>query len=250
MGYGKWIGGVLGWILLGPIGGIIGFILGGLGDGQSSKYIGGESAGDTFTSPEEKQTGNRNSFFVSLLVLSVAVIKADNRFLKFELNYVKDFIRRSFGQQAVAESMQIIKGLMNKEINIPQVGAQIRMYMNYSQRIQLFHYLVGLARADQDICEAEIAVLRQIAAAIGMTNSDTESILSIYSDDIDSAYKVLEIDKSVSDDELKKAYRRMAIKYHPDKVASLGPEVQKAAEEKFKKVQSAYEIIKKERGLE
>ena len=67
--------------------------------------------------------------------------------------------------------------------------------------------------------------------------------------DVNSAYKILEIDPSASDDEVKKAYKKMAIKHHPDKVESLGEDVKKAAEEKFKSIVAAYEAIKKERGF-
>ena len=66
---------------------------------------------------------------------------------------------------------------------------------------------------------------------------------------VDSSYTILETDRSASDEELKKAYRRMAIKYHPDKVHHLGPEYSKDAQEKFKKINEAYERIKKERGI-
>jgi DnaJ like chaperone protein len=59
----------------------------------------------------------------------------------------------------------------------------------------------------------------------------------------------LEIDHGASDSEVKKAYRKMAVKYHPDKVSHLGEEFKKAANEKFLKVKEAYEKIKKERGL-
>ena len=71
----------------------------------------------------------------------------------------------------------------------------------------------------------------------------------MYYKDSDSAYAVLEISPDATDEEVKSAYRRMAMKNHPDKVATLGPEVQKAAEEKFRKVQEAYETIKKQRGM-
>ena len=67
--------------------------------------------------------------------------------------------------------------------------------------------------------------------------------------DTDSAYDVLEISPNATDDEVKSAYRRMAMKNHPDKVATLGPDVQKAAEEKFRKIQEAYETIKRQRGM-
>jgi DnaJ like chaperone protein len=62
-------------------------------------------------------------------------------------------------------------------------------------------------------------------------------------------YKILEVTPDASDSEVKKAYRKMAMKYHPDKVSHLGQDVKKQAEEKFRKVQEAYENIKKARGF-
>ena len=66
---------------------------------------------------------------------------------------------------------------------------------------------------------------------------------------VDSDYKILGINSNATDDELKKAYRKMAIKFHPDKVATMGEEYVKGAKEKFQQIQEAYEAIKKERGL-
>ena len=71
----------------------------------------------------------------------------------------------------------------------------------------------------------------------------------MFYNEVDSSYKILEIDKSVSDAELKNAYRKMVKKYHPDKLRTLGPEHVKGAEDKFRQVQTAYEHIQKERGL-
>ena len=67
--------------------------------------------------------------------------------------------------------------------------------------------------------------------------------------EVDSSYKILEIEPNCSDEDLKKAYRKMAMKYHPDKVSHLGEEVKKSAEEKFREVGAAYEYIKKQRGI-
>lgn len=239
MGIGSWIAGILGWAMFGPIGALIGFALGSLI--SSTRSI--EDSNDN------RSRSSRNSFLVSLLVLSTAVIKADGKFLKSELEYVKGFILRNFGQQAVNESLKIIQELYKKDINVYEVGAQISANMNYSQRLQLFHYLVELARADGYVCQAELDVLRSIASALRINNADFTSITSMFSSDIESAYKILEIDKSATDQEVKSAYKRMAMKHHPDKVATLGPDVQKAAEEKFKKIQKAYEDIKKERNI-
>ena len=64
-----------------------------------------------------------------------------------------------------------------------------------------------------------------------------------------AAYKILEVEQSASNDEIKKAYRKMARKYHPDMVSHLGEDFQKSANEKFRKVNEAYEMIKKERNM-
>ena len=194
-------------------------------------------------------TEQRNSFLVSLLVLSSAVIRADGKTLQSELDYVKAFVRRNFGEAAEAESVRLLDELSRQQVNIYEVGRQIAANMNYSQRLQLFHYLAGIANADGEFSRPEKDVLESIASAIGLNAADASSVIAMYYRDTDSAYAVLEISPSATDEEVKSAYRRMAMKNHPDKVATLGPDVQKAAEEKFRRIQEAYETIKKQRGI-
>ena len=95
----------------------------------------------------------------------------------------------------------------------------------------------------------EVRGIEEIAGYLGIPASDMQSIRNMFYKDVDSAYKILEIDRSASDDEVKSAYRRMANKYHPDKVAYLGEDIRKAAGEKFRKVKDAYDAIKKDRGM-
>ena len=255
----KWIGGFLGWVSWGPIGALLGFLVGSAFDGliSASRILTGSTDNTAQGNPYQRTTRTggytaseqRNSFMVSLLVLSSAVIKADGRTRQEELDTVRDFIRRNFGEQAVSEAMRILDGLNSQQVNIYSVGAQIADNMNYSQRLQLFHYLAQIANADGDFSKQEKSVLEAIAGAIRLTSQDAASVIAMYYKDAESAYAVLEISPSATDEEVKSAYRRMAMKHHPDKVATLGPEVQKAAEEKFRKIQEAYETIKKERGL-
>jgi DnaJ like chaperone protein len=186
---------------------------------------------------------------VSLLVLSSAVIKADGKVHQKELDTVREFIRTNFGEQAVTEAMRILEGLNAQQVNIYQVGPQIATYMNYSQRLQLFHYLVQIALADGEFAKSEKGVLEVIGSTIGLSQTDINSVISMFYKEVSSAYTVLGISPSATDDEVRTAYRRMAMKNHPDKVATLGPDVQKAAAEKFRQVQEAYEAIKKERGM-
>ena len=277
MSKAKWIGGFLGWVAWGPIGALIGYLLGKAVDVDT--YIDGSHqlpGGDGWERQQEqgsyrRQTGQgpytqdrstqsrqgrytadeqRNSFFVSLLVLSSAVIKADGRTHPAELRTVREFIRTNFGEQAASQAEQILQRLDSQQVNIYSVGGQIAANMNYSQRLQLFQYLVSIATSDGDFSASEKSVLEAIASAIRLTSTDAASIIAMYYKETDSAYTVLEISPSATDDEVRSAYRRMAMKYHPDRVATLGPEVQKAAEEKFKKIQEAYAAIKKQRGIQ
>ena len=276
MGKAKWIGGFLGWVAWGPIGALIGYLLGKAvdtyidgshqlpgGDGWeqrqsrqgSYRQQAGQGQYDRGSSTQSRQgrytaDEQRNSFFVSLLVLSSAVIKADGRTHPAELRTVREFIRTNFGEQAAAQAEQILQRLDSQQVNIYSVGGQIAANMNYSQRLQLFQYLVSIATSDGDFSASEKSVLEAIASAIRLTSTDAASIIAMYFKETDSAYTVLEISPSATDDEVRSAYRRMAMKYHPDRVATLGPEVQKAAEEKFKKIQEAYAAIKKQRGIQ
>ena len=275
MGKAKWIGGFLGWVAWGPIGALIGYLLGKAvdtyidgshqlpgGDGWEQRQEQGSyrrqtgqgpyNQGQSTQSRQNRYTADeqRNSFFVSLLVLSSAVIKADGRTHPAELRTVREFIRTNFGEQAASQAEQILQRLDSQQVNIYSVGGQIAANMNYSQRLQLFQYLVSIATSDGDFSASEKSVLEAIASAIRLTSTDAASIIAMYFKEADSAYTVLEISPSATDDEVRSAYRRMAMKYHPDRVATLGPEVQKAAEGKFKKIQEAYAAIKKQRGIQ
>ena len=265
MGKAKWIAGVLGWVAYGPIGALLGYFFGSVIDktmdaarqigsgstntGSRTTYTTGTAGSSQGSRTTYSTTEQRNSFFVSLLVLSAAVIRADGKTLQSEIDVVKDFIRRNFGDYAVSEAERILNNLSSQQIDIYSVGTQIANNMNYSQRLQLFHYLTQIAIADGDFSKSEKDVLEAIGGAIRLNSSDISSIIAMHYKDKESAYAVLEIARTATNDEVKAAYRRMAMKYHPDKVATLGPEVQKAAEEKFRKIQEAYETIKKERGI-
>ena len=237
MGLGKWIAGALGWAFLGPIGGILAFYFASMA--EEASYVQGE---------QDRLQGQRNSFLMSLLVLSAAVIKADGKTTSQELATLRSFFTRNFGAQAGGETEEIVKELLTKEYNLYEVCGQIRSYMDYHQRLQLYHYLVALGACD-GLHQREIDVLETIATYIGLSKAEVDSIFAQFRPNNESNYRILEIEPNATDEEVKKAYRKMAIKYHPDKVATLGEDVQKAAEEKFKAVNQAYEAICKERGI-
>ncbi len=236
MRYAKWIGGGLGWAFGGPIGGILGFIFGSMVDGmQSGKF-------------EYKPTQS-GDFSVSLLVLSAAVMRADGKVMKSELDYVRQFFARQFGPEVANNRIQMLQEILKQDFNLPEVCQQISQYMDYPARLQLLHYLFGICAVDNHYNPKEVEMVGTISGYLGIERNDYESIRAMFVKDIDSAYKVLEIAPEATDEEVKAAYRKMAVKYHPDKVEHLGPEIRKSAEEKFQQLQAAYDEIKKRRGI-
>jgi len=238
---GKWITGGLGWAFFGPIGGILGFVVGSLFD-QGMPTQGGNQY-------QPGQPTTQGGYVMSLLVLVAAVMKADGKILKSELDYTKEFLVRSFGLAAAGEAIKILRDLLNQNIPVTEVCQQIRQNMDHPSRLQLLHFLFGIAAADGQIHESEHQLIAHIAQQMGISEKDYQSIESMFVANTDAAYKILEAEPAATDDEMKKAFRKMALKYHPDKVHYLGEDVQKAANDKFQKVNEAWEIIKKQRGI-
>ncbi len=240
--FGKWIGGGLGWAFGGPIGAIVGFVVGSMFDqGKGVLTNNGKTGYSARTT-----TGG---YIMSLLVLTATVMKADGKILKSELDYVKAFLVRNFGENAATDAVRMLRDILKQNIPVNDVCRQIRQNMNYSARLQLMHFLFGIAQADGTVDAMELQTIVAIGREMGISDSDFQSIQAMFVPNTDSDYKILEIDRSATDKELKKAYRRMAMKYHPDKVSQLGEEVQNAAKEKFQMVNKAYENIKKERNI-
>ena len=233
---GKWIGGGLGWAFFGPLGGMLGFMIGSLLEGNIDvKKIEGKTT-----------TGD---FAVSLLVLVAAVMKADGKVMRSELDYVKEYFNRNFGYSTSVEAVKMLRDLLNQNIPLYDVTTQMKNKMDYSSRLQLLHFLYGISGADNIYDKKELEIIGIIADYLGIEEKDKSSIRAMFVPDTDAAYKILEIEPTASVDEIKRAYREMAKKYHPDKVNYLGEDIKKAAEEKFRKVNEAYEKIKKEKGF-
>ena len=116
-------------------------------------------------------------------------------------------------------------------------------------RLQLIHILFGLSQADGDVHSDEVEVIKEISGLLGISGVEYESIQGMFKEDLESAYNVLGVSSSSSDQEIKKAYRKMANKYHPDKIAHLGDDFKDIAQEKFKSVSEAYQKIKKDRNI-
>lgn len=247
MSAGKWILGGLGFVLGGPIGALIGALIGSAFDGASSEW----KTEGTAKKHSSRKRSTQGDISVSIIVLIACVIKADGRVLKSEIAFVKPFLVRTFGEAGAKQALQLLKQLLEQNIDPIAVSQQIRSNVNYSVRLELLNLLLNIAKADGEVVEVEANIIEQIATHMGIANADYQSLLSLYRKHTDAnwAYTALEIEPTATDEEVKKAYRRMAMKYHPDKVANAGENIRQQATDKFRSVNDAYEHIKSQRGM-
>ena len=234
----KILWGGLGGVLGGPIGAIIGYSLAGFTGQPNSNY--------QYTSYPQTQPGD---FIVSLLVLFGAVMKADKQMLKSELDYVKESLSKQFSREQVKNFMILFKDISKQDYPLRDVCRQITRSMDHPSRLELIHILFELSQADGKIHPEEIKVIKTICQYLNININDFNSIQAMFVRDTLSDYKILGINKTATDNDIKKAFRTMATKYHPDKVGHLGDELRVLAEEKFKAVNDAYQNIKKERSF-
>jgi len=225
----KWLFGGLGWALGGPLGAIMGYAIGSI--------------------TSKNTNTQRGDFGAAMLVLFAAVMKADGELKRTELEFVKRFFIENFGVQYAQEIMPVFKKILNQNINIQDICKQIKAHMDMPSKLQLIHILFGLSKADNQIHKNEITVITDIANFMGINAGDFNSIKAMFVKDTKGAYEILGANKEYTNEEIKSLYRKMATKYHPDKVSHLGDDFAKFAEEKFKSVNDAYQQIKKERDM-
>lgn len=249
---GKIIGAGLGLLSGGIIGAIIGLAIGSAIDNYSM-------------GPLSSMNQAKRDYIYGLLVLIAAVMKADGSIKKSELNYVKAFLRNSHDEKTTLGLLKILQNILTQDIPLNHVCFQIRKSMRYGERIELLHFLFKLAHADSEIHITELQIILFIGKYLGINAYDVESLKSMYftynkandnyskqtsnNYELESCYTILKIPSTATDDEVRKAYKTMAVKHHPDKVAHMGEMAQQTATEKIKKINDAYEKIKKHRGI-
>ena len=271
MAVGKWIGGFLGFMTAGPLGALAGVALGSLFDAMLDGVNTPETQG-TFDGQSgfesqayggayhQQQTyqGQRNSFLFSMLVLASYIIKADGRVMHSEMELVRNVLRQNFGEAACQQGDNILRRLFDEQ---KRVGAaafrstvadccrQIAYNMDHAQRLQLLNFLVLIAQADGHVANVEVTAMKECAQWLQLSVDEVDAMLGLGKNDLDSAYRVLGVSPSASDNEVKRAYRRLALEHHPDKVAALGEDIRRAAEKKFQEINQAKDLIWKARGL-
>ena len=198
------------------------------------------------------------TFELNLLSLCSLVIKANGTVTQAELDFVRAQFVRLYGKERANEVFrsfnELIKG---RELDASRIAIYVRVRTTYETRLQILYFLFGIAESDGVMSEEEVRQIREIAYYFAIENSDFESIKAMFGSSqnnnnnphnttpnaLAKAYVILGLQPNATAEEVKQAYRNMAKKYHPNRVITEDAAIKKGAEEKFKQVQEAYELI-------
>lgn len=236
----KWVAAVIGYSFLRFPGAILGFMVGGFFEFLSKNSI--QIRTSSYAIKPE-------IFQLNLLALSALIIKADGKIEQKELDFVRSFFIGQYGKERADSIFRTFNTQIKKETqHLDQLTRIFVQQTAYETRLQILHFLFGIANADGNISDIELQKLSQVATGMRLRLPDFESIKAMFVKNTDNAYKILEVDSNASLDEIKKAYRKMAKKYHPDKLRGQDPAMIKGAEEKFREVQKAYETLMRQKN--
>lgn len=243
----RWLAAFIGFLLFRWVGAIFGYLLGSLLDNT----YGGSARGYTeMFRGQDRTRVSPADFELNLLSLASLVIKADGQVNQAELDFVRTYFVQAYGKERANATFRVFNEVVKKrEISASRVAGLLRQRMRYEARLQVLHFLFSIANADGVVSQAEASEIQRISGYLGVQSPDFESIKAMFFKNPDSAYRILEIEPGAGPAEIKSAYRRMAKKYHPDKLQHMDEAYRKGAEEKFRKVQEAYEQLQKEKGF-
>jgi len=245
---GTIIGGGIGWALLGPLGALIGAYIGNVfaSDTPRTTYVESDSERVPYQTFGDTRAGD---FAVAMLSLFAYITKSDQTVRSSEIQYVKNYLVEKFGRRNAQDLLYLYREILRKTFNIRDVTAQIKAHMDYYARMELVHVLFGIAGADGNYHKLELEAIQTVADGLGIHPNDYQTIKAIFIGQANQSYAILGVSPEDDTETIKKIYRDLATKYHPDKVVNLGPEIQKLAEEKFKSINEAYQNIRRERGF-
>lgn len=253
----RWIGATWGILSGGILGALAGYCFGGLLD---MFFLATKNVETNNRYTDARGNGgdvSRDEFWFSFLVLSAYVIAADGKVMHSEMKKVRQFLRKNGGEVAVAQGEEILKKLFEYkkkqsveewESQMDKACAEIGASMNSNYLLQIMSFLAEVVKADNRIEVSEVEALKHIARAFYLDESIVDQLLHLGNDSLEDAYNLLGIKPDASDEEVRRAYRKMALQFHPDKVATLGDDVKEAAKIKFQQINAAKELIDKSRG--
>ncbi len=208
---------------------------------------------------EATQTESHNKFVFLLVNILVHIAKADGHFTKSELRTMTNFFQYSlhYNQDQMYWVKQLIKEARDTDQNFEELLSEFRGTFAYEPRLILLELIYQILYTKVPVNEQELKQARQIAAFLQINEYDQRTIEAKYryggqgggpagtSISEEQYYAVLGLKPGADFVVIKKAYRKLSMQYHPDKVAHLGEEFKAVAEEKMKEINAAYDFFEK-----
>lgn len=241
---------------------LIGFAVGGTFGALAGYFL-----GSFLESLIPKKKGIPETVLYGITSLSVVLMKSDSSIMRSELYLFRDFMLNNFGKTAATKAIEIFQEIKDSNISIDESCEQLNKILNYTEKTEILRYLFQLSYVDGNLNQAELSVLQSISYKFNINQQDFLYIKNTFFyynrqqssyegrsprpqyTNLDNDYAILGVSSSDSNEDIKKAYRKLAIENHPDKIEHLGEVARKKAEENFKKINQAYQRIKKQRGL-
>ncbi|ODS32800.1 MAG: chaperone protein DnaJ [Candidatus Scalindua rubra] len=239
---GKAIGAGLGWLFGGPLGAILGTMTG--------DFFDRTAASKTMTERPASNYDRSLNFITHLVGILVSIAKADGHLSRHEINVIeRTFINFGFRGEDLSFIRNLIKQTSKVDLDLRAVCHEYKQYSNYEERLSLLRIVYLVAYADKEFHKNEEIMINRIIEYLEINSEDAYEIQGEFCSDDDKNYKILNIDRNASPEDIKKAYRRLSKQYHPDRVSHLGDEFIRLAKDKFQSINKAYEEIKNDKGF-
>jgi DnaJ like chaperone protein len=246
---GKMVGGTIGFALGGPLGAIAGAVFGHMFDADDHQR---QFAKDRLLTPDERA---QMAFFVASFSMLAKMVKADGKISESEIESVRRFM--SVDLRLNAQSMHAAEMIFKTAMNSPQTFDQfaLQFYQQFHDQSQLMEMMIDIllrvAVADGDLNDAEDRLVATAVRIFNIPSDVYQKIKKRYIRDSDKYYAILGCAKTDTDEQIKHQYHKLVLDFHPDTISSKGlpEEFIQFANDKFREIQQAYEMVKKERNL-
>ncbi|MFT5169876.1 MAG: DnaJ like chaperone protein [Candidatus Omnitrophota bacterium] len=222
-------GSIIGLMFAGPMGAIAG------------AYLGHSLA-------RGKKTMNARSVFqINLISILSYVVKVDGKVDESEIQSVLQIFQKlGFATNEMTMMTRAFESALTQNIDLKITCENFRKVSRYEESLMLLRMVYIVVMADKKLHVKEEEAIRKIIDYLGIHPNDHMSLKGEFVQSADKYYAILGLHKGASLAEVKKAYRKLALSHHPDRVGNLGDEYRKIAEEKFKEISEAHSIIIKE----
>ncbi len=209
---------------------------------------------------EQSQTATHNTFVHLLIHILVHIARIDNQVTKAEIEIIHRFFRNNlrYDQNQMYWVKELVREALSSTTSLNDLLAEFRQNFAYEPRLILLELIFQVLYTKSRVPESELAVAREIAGFLGISAYDFRVIENKFRGGYGPAmsgaagdghyYKILGLEEGVSFEEIKSAYRKLSMQYHPDKVSHLGEEFRAVAEEKMKEINGAYQHLQTKFG--